>query len=152
MKQLLRRVRGALGMGLVWAVGGLCVGGLIELILNILPGPDDFILDMWPQALAMLGFLGGVIFGTVLGIAASRRRFDELSLPAFTGWGVMAGLLLGALGLALGAPAAFSVVTTLAGAIGGAASLALARMAEDRGLLRAGAAADEAPELIGRGD
>lgn len=151
MKKLLRRVRGALGMGLAWAIGGLCLGGLIELVLNILPGPDDFILDMWPQALAMLGFIGGIIFGTVLGIAASRRRFDELSLPAFAGWGALAGLLLGALGLAMGAPALFSVVTMLAGAGAGALSLALARMAEDRGLLRAGADAEDAPELLEHG-
>lgn len=159
MKKLLRRVRGALGMGLVWAIGGMGVGGLIELILNILPGPDGAVIDMWPQVLAIVGFIAGTIFGTVLGIAAGRRRFDELSLPGFAGWGALAGLLLGGLGVATGGPVLFVVVTTLASAIAGAVSLALARMAEDRGLLHAGAAGaevgragGETPELLGRSD
>jgi hypothetical protein len=161
MKKFLRRIRGALGMGFVWGVGGLGVGGLIELLANILPGgfPISSAVDMWPQLLAMVGFLGGAIFAIVLGIAGGRRRFDELSLPAFTALGAVAGLVLGALTLALGAGVPFIAFTTVLSAIGAASSLMLARKAEKRELLAAdadladvGLTEAEARELLGRGD
>src|SRR5688572_25829961 len=47
------------------------------------------------------GFLGGTLFSIVLGIAARRRRFDELSLPRFATWGAAGGLLLSFLPAAL---------------------------------------------------
>lgn len=146
MKKWLRRLRGAAGMGLAWAIGGAGVGGLIELLANILPGgfPMASAIDMWPQALAMVGFIGGAFFAIVLGIAGARRRFDELSLPLFAAWGAVAGLLLGGLGMAMGAPVVFIGITTLGSAIAGAGSLALARMAEQRVRLETGA---EVPEV-----
>ena len=49
----LRRIRGALGMSLVWAAGGFGVGGLIELIYNLWPGfPLGPLFDIWPAVLA----------------------------------------------------------------------------------------------------
>ena len=92
-----RRLRGAFGMGLIWAAGMAGVGGFIELLDNILPGglPGADAVDMWPQELMIPGFLGGVIFSVVVMIAAGRRRFDELSIPGFTAMGVVGGLLLG---------------------------------------------------------
>jgi hypothetical protein len=141
MKRWLRRVRGAMGMGLAWAIGGALVGGLIELIDNVLPGALPWIarVDMWPQTLAIPGFVGGVIFSVVLGIVGSRRRFGDLSLPRFTAWGAIAGVLLGALTLALGAPAIFLGIMTVGSAIAASGSLVLARMAESRELLNADA-------------
>jgi hypothetical protein len=161
MKRWLRRVRAALGMGLLWAAGGAGVGGLIELLDNVLPGgfPMASAVDMWPQTLAIPFFLGGVLFSVVLGIAGRRRRFDQLSLPQFSAWGALAGLLLGLLPVSRGAPAVFLAVTTLVSAVAAAGSLALARRAENRELLAAGADLDavglterEARELLGRGD
>lgn len=145
MKRWLRRIRGAFGMGLAWAIGGALVGGLFELIDNILPGALPWIsrVDMWPQTLAIPGFVGGVVFSVVLGIVGSHRRFSELSLPRFAAWGAVAGLLLGGLAMALGAPAVFLGVTTLGSAIAASGSLALARMAENRELLKAGAEVSE---------
>ena len=135
-----RRIRGAIGLGLLWAAAGAGVGALIELIDNVLPAahPLTRLVDMWPQTLAIPGFLGGVVFATVLGIAAGRRRFDELSLPRITAWGAVAGLLLGGLAMALGAPAVFLGIMTLGSAIAAAGSLALARRADDRRSLDAG--------------
>jgi hypothetical protein len=49
--------------------------------------PHGAILDMWPQTLAIVGFVGGVVFSAVLGIAERRRRFGELSIPRFSAWG-----------------------------------------------------------------
>jgi hypothetical protein len=143
VKKLLRRIRGTLGMGLVWAAGWAVVGGGI---MEAFVDPRGAILDMWPQTLAIVGFVGGVVFSTLLGIAERRRRFGELSIPRFAAWGAVAGLLLGVL---VGTPKAelpqwlLRVViigpTTLLSAASAAASLALARRAEKRDLLDAGA-------------
>jgi hypothetical protein len=134
-----RRIRAAFGMGLAWAIAGAAVGGLFEAIDNVLPGALPFIsrVDMWPQTLAIPGFLGGVVFSAVLAIAGSRRRFSELSLPRFAAWGTVAGVLLGGLGMALGAPAIFMGIMALGSAITASGSLVLARMAEKRELLKA---------------
>ena len=155
-----RRLRGALGMGVIWAAGMAGVGGFIELLDNILPGglPGADAVDMWPQTLMIPGFLGGVIFSVVVMIAAGRRRFDELSIPGFTAMGVVGGLLLGAWGVSGGLPAFVLGLTALGGAIGAASSLTLARWAAKRESLPAAAPLPEAglaeggapPQLKGR--
>ena len=161
MQKWLRRVRGVVGMGLIWAAGGAGIGGLIELLANVLPGglPMASAVDMWPQTLAILGFRRGVVFAIVLGIVGSRRRFEEFSLSEFAAWGAVAGLVLGVVAMALGAGLVFVGITTLLSAVAGAGSLALARMAEERGLLdartdvaEAGLTEHEARELLGRRD
>lgn len=148
MKNWLRRIRGALGMGLTWAVAGFLAGMGIELLHNIWPNPLGSAVDIWPAALAYPGFFGGVAFSTVLGIAGRRRRFDELSLPRVAAWGAAGGLLVSlipaamvAVGLATPNVPLWQITAALVGPFtaGGAAaaagSLALARMAEDRELL-----------------
>ena len=107
----------------------------------------------------MFRFLGGVVFSVVLAIAGSRRRFGELSLPRFAAWGAVAGLLLGGLAMAAGAPILFLGIMTVASVITASGSLALARMAEKRELLGAseqmtelGSAEGETPELREHGD
>mgnify|MGYP003388614971 CR=1 FL=1 len=136
MKRWLGRVRGALGMGLLWAVGGAGIGGVIELLDNVLPGglPMASRVDMWPQTLAIPGFIGGLIFAAVLMIAGGRYRFDELSIPRFTAWGAVAGLVLGAIAMTIGAPLGFMGITMLAGARSAFSSLKIARVAETREL------------------
>ncbi len=91
MKRWLRRIRGAVGMGLTWAVGWALFGVLIGIASLLLPGlPWDLFFEVFDAplpALAVRGFVGGAFFSTVLGIAGRRRRFDELSLPRFAAWG-----------------------------------------------------------------
>lgn len=137
MRKWRRRIRGAVGMGLVWAVAGAGVGMLIELIANLLPrGLHDAMasaVDIWPALLAIVGFLGGAVFSVLLGVVGAHRRFEELSLPRFAAWGAMAGVLLGGFMVAaVGAPAGFIGVTTLWSAIAAPGSLLLARKAEKR--------------------
>ena len=131
MNRWVGRVRGALGMGLLWALGGIGIGGVIELLDNILPGGLSYAsrVDMWPQVLAIPGFIGGLLFAVVLMIAGGRSRFDELSLPRFTAWGAVAGALLGGIAMTIGAPLTFVPITMAAGAAAAAGSLLLARRA-----------------------
>ncbi len=160
VKRWLRRIRAALGMGVTWAVGWGLVGFGIELIQEIVPGWNGAIVDIWPTALALPAFIGGVAFSGVLGIAGRRRRLDEMSLPRFAGWGALGGLLVSLplvalMGLTFPSLVVTGVVTALcsSSAVG---SLMLARIAEDRELLSAsgdvaevGLTADEAKELLG---
>lgn len=137
----LRRIRGALGMGLSWALGwGLIGGTLMEGIFD----RNGEILDMWPQTLAIPGFLLGVLFSIALWATAGRRRFDELSVPRFALLGAAAGALLGgafltagifpALPLLLRAGVVLGPLTVLSAA-SASGTLAVARMARDKGFL-----------------
>ncbi len=169
MKKWLRRIRGALGMGLTWAVAAWLVGAGIELVHNIWPNPFGSLVDIWPAVLAFPAFLGGVVFSTVLGIAGRRYRFDELSIPRFAAWGALGGLLASLfpavmVGLGLATPnvplwqitLGLAVPLSLGTAIAAAGSLWLARMSEDRELLEAGEdvadvglSREEARDLLG---
>jgi len=138
-------------MGLTWAIAGLLVGGGIELIHNIWPNPIGSAVDIWPAVLAYPGFVGGVAFSAVLGVAGRRRRFDELSLPAVAAWGALGGLIVSmipaamvAMGLATPNVPLWQITVSLlgpfcfGGAIAASGSLTLARKAEDRELLAHG--------------
>lgn len=156
----LRRVRGVLGMGVVWAIGGLGVAAVLEGADNVTPGGIQAIhvVDMWPPVLLVAGFVGGLAFGTLLGIVGGRRRFEELSFGRFTALGATTGLLLAGVVVATGGPALAAAVMVVSGTVGGATSLAVARAAERRGLLHGGVAADpvrladgDEPDLLGGG-
>ncbi len=139
MKQWFRRARAALGMGVIWALAWAVIGGgIMEGIVD----RDGRILDMWPQTLAIPGFLSGVLFSVLLLVGDRRRRFDELSHSRVATWGIGAGIALGSVALALGAGPGITpvwlrlltiygplTVLTTASATG---SLALARKAQDK--------------------
>jgi peptidoglycan/LPS O-acetylase OafA/YrhL len=138
MKKWLRRIRGAVGMGLTWALVWAPVAVLIGLFVD----PDGSMDEMWPAIGAYPGFLGGVVFSTVLAIAARRRRLDELSIARVALWGAGAGLLVGSLPFMIGestterplwllATVVIGTITVLSAA-SAAGSLALARRAERR--------------------
>ena len=93
MTKWMSGTRGTVAMILTWAVGwGLGFGGLMELY-----DPHGQIGDVWPTALALPGFVGGIVFSALLRIAEGRRNFDEVSLARFVTWGVVTGLALGLL-------------------------------------------------------
>jgi hypothetical protein len=82
---------------------------------------------MWPAALAIPGFLAGVVFSLVLMVAEGRRSFDALRLPRVALWGALGGVLLGAV---FGLPLVVISALTLTSGASAAASLALARRAQ----------------------
>ena len=137
MKKWLKRIRGAVGMGLTWAAAWFGVGAVMGLVFF---GGVELLANALNSA--VVGFIGGTSFSVALGIAEGRRRFDEMSLPRFAGWGAVGGLLVSMLLLSnqgvLGAVLIVGVFTLL-GAGSAAGSLALARRADDRELLKAGA-------------
>ncbi|HKN66738.1 MAG TPA: hypothetical protein VJW73_10695, partial [Gemmatimonadaceae bacterium] len=88
MRKWLRRVRGAIGMGLIWGAAWGIVGSLPRWVLGYNPDAP------FPIIFGILGFLGGVTFSGLLVLTEGRRRFDQMSLPRFAGWGALGGLLL----------------------------------------------------------
>lgn len=111
-------------MGLLWALGGVAVGGLIELIDNLVPSGFARQVDMWPQTLALLAFPRGLVFGAVVAWLGRGRRLGDFSYRQFSGWGTAAGLAVSALTAYLWFDIGQLVVTTALSALGGAGTLA----------------------------
>ena len=142
MKKWLARIRAAVGIGLTWAAAWFAAGMALLFVVGF--GAADV---PFPLFFGFLGFLAGATFSGVVGVLGRRRRFDQMSLPRFAGWGALGGLLLcGGLLFATG-PADLLVVGPvfgIAGAISAAGTLMLARRAEKRELLAARGEADDA--------
>jgi hypothetical protein len=167
MKKWLRRIRGAIGMGLTWALAWFGAGMVLMLGFLLLTGSTGADVP-YPLGFGAFGFVAGVTFSGVLGLVEGRRRFDQMSLPRFAGWGAVGGFLLSTIfvmAVALSEDPAFiwnlvvlGPVFAGAGAVCAGGSLALARKAEERELLDAGAdlaevglTEDEERELLGKG-
>jgi len=162
MKRTLRRIRAAIGMGLIWAAAWFAAGTLLARV----PG---FYSDL-PFALlfAPLGFVTGIIFSGILVLIEGRRGFARTSLSRFAAWGAVSGLLLSGIfvvGAALRGASAwreflvFGPALAMASAVCAAGSLAVARRAE-RGQIpgprgdqaEAELTGDDDRHLLGRGD
>ena len=133
MQKWLRRIRGAIGMGLTWAAAWAAVGSVPRWVFG-------FNTDVpFPLVFGVLGFGAGVIFSGLLMLTEGRRGFDELRLSRFAAWGAVGGFLLSAIFIraaSLGGADALAIAPTfaVAGAICASGSLALARRAGMREL------------------
>ena len=144
MKTWLKRIRGAGFMALSWAVVWAALGVLLGLIVD----PDGSMDEMWFLIGAYPGFLCGVVFSAVRGIAEGRRGLDELPLSRVGARGAASGLLVSALPFVLGTPttdrplwfwvAAIIVPVTVLSSVSAVTSALLARTAKDRALRHAG--------------
>ncbi len=139
MKEWRRRIRGVFRTGLTWAaawsVGGTMIRIVtLEIIGGTLRGPDYSLVSALialPVVFGVMGFIGGAIFSTVLGIVERRRTFDEMSLPGFAILGALGGLLLSMLVISSEAwTVVVAGVMALLGAGSAAGSLVLARRAD----------------------
>ena len=143
MKKWLRRIRAAIGIGLTWAAAWFGAGLMLLLVVGV--GAADV---PFPLFFGLLGFLAGATFSAILGILGGKRKFADMSLPRFAGWGALGGLLLSGVVVWAAGPAGellvLGPVFALAGAISAAGTLALARRTEERVLLEARAEAAEA--------
>lgn len=133
MRKWLRRVRGAIGIGFTWGAAWAGAG----MVLAVVTG---FKADApFPLVFGVLGFIAGVIFSAFLALTEGRRRFDQMSLPRFAGWGATGGLLLSAVfakaaSLDWGDVLAIAPTFALACAVCASGSLAVARRAVRREL------------------
>ncbi|MCL7976340.1 MAG: hypothetical protein M8862_01140 [marine benthic group bacterium] len=139
MNRWIRRIRGALGLGLTWGLAWFGAGMALLLVV----GPDAADVP-FPLGFGLLGFLAGVTFSGVLGLVEGRRSFDQMSLPRFAGWGAVGGVIFSGVfvavaGLGGAALAILAPVFAVSSAACAAGSLALARQADDRELLDSGA-------------
>jgi hypothetical protein len=165
MKSWARRIRGAIGTGLTWAVAWFGAGMVMMLGLLLATGSTGADVP-YPLVFGAFGFVAGVTFSGVVGLIEGRRRFDQMSLPRFAAWGAAGGFLLATIfvltvsfveGFAfLENLATLGPVFGVAGAGSAAGTLVLARRAEDQALLEVsedvaevGLSETEARELLG---
>ena len=128
MGKWLRRIRGAIGMGVTWGA----VWGTVGMIPRLVFGMNTD--APFPLIFGVLGFVAGVTFSGVLMLTEGRRRFDQMSLRRFADWGAVGGLLLSGLfsiaaSLEWGDVLAIVPTFALASAVCASGSLALARRA-----------------------
>ena len=129
MPKWVRRISGAIGMGLSWAVVWSAAGGVPRWLFG-------FNTDApFPIIFGVLGFVAGITFAGLLALFERRRELDQLTLPRFATWGAISGVLLSALFTrlaSLGAADVLMIAPTFAVACAACASgsLALARRAK----------------------
>ena len=83
MTDLVRRLRGALGIGVTWSVLWVAIGLVLGLIFGV-ARPNDIGPGEGPgkgaAVCGLLGFLSGLGFAGLLSLAERRRTIHELSL------------------------------------------------------------------------
>ena len=128
---ILRRIRGAVSVALIWAVAWLPIGVLVAIWKGWLSTP---FLAVWTA----LGASAGAVFALLLATLERRRTLEDLSTRRLTIWGALGGAALPVVGsllidllvpnvsLAGDAPAVFGVMALL-GAACAWATLRIAR-------------------------
>ena len=158
MRKWLQRIRGAIGLGVTWGAAWFAAGLVPRWVFG-------FNADVpFPLVFGVFGFLAGITFSGLLVLTEGRRRFDQMSLPRFAGWGAIGGILLSALfvrdaSLSAGEVLAIATTFALTCAVCASGSLAVARRAVRRELpdspgdaADADLADDEKRKLSGGGD
>ena len=135
MKKWLRRIRGMVGMGVIWGMVWFAAGLLVLLAIFLVGAPGADV--PFPIGFGLLGFCAGVTFSGILGVIEGRRRFDQMSLLRFGVLGGAGGLLFSGIfifmtDLGWDVLVVVGPVFTLSGVGCAAGSLALARIAEEK--------------------
>lgn len=141
MGSWLRRLRGALGNAVTWAVAWGGVGAALGLYFGI--GALPMGVSIWQAivgtaaSLAAAGFVAGGSFAVVLGVMERNHTLADLRVPRLALWGAVAGMLVPTVQLLVsGFPGGMTTamivmgITGLMGAGCSAGSLALARRAD----------------------
>ena len=107
---MIRRVRGALGIAVIWALAWFLVGIPLALYVAATPPQPS---DLFHRPVSVPAFLipwtvwgsvSGIGFATILTIAERRRTLARLSLLRLTSWGALG---------AMGAPLLLAAFETL---------------------------------------
>lgn len=141
MSEVLKRIRGAVGMGLAWAVVWAPIAVLAGLIID----PDGSMDEMWAAIGAYPGFLSGVVFSALIRIAEGRRGLAELALSRAGAWGAAAGVLVGVLPFTIGESTSKLPLWQLAAIVIGSFALLSALSAVGSAVLSRYAARRQAP-------
>jgi hypothetical protein len=133
MRTWLRRIRGAIGMGITWAAAWFVAGSVPRWVFGV---NTDAPL---PLVFGLFGLMAGIVFSAVLALTEGSRKFDQMSLPRFAGWGAIGGLVLSAIlakaaSLGWGDVLALAPTLAIASAVSASGSLAMARRAVRREL------------------
>jgi hypothetical protein len=144
MQNVLKKLRGILGIGITWAIAWSVLGALLATVQALI------LASSYPQVrgalsgaialnaifIGVYGFLTGSLSGAILSIAERRRTIAQLTTRRFALWGGIAGAAIPAANLLLirilggGFPNGGAIVTvasSLLGAISAAALLRIAR-------------------------
>ena len=140
MRNLLRKLRGLVGNGIVWAAAW-AVGTLIfSLVPALLSGAltPSWVFGLVLAKAAVVGFGSGAVFSLVLGVAYRNRLLDDIRTVPMGILGTAAGLLIPvALFIASSVagvsfpPTVVATNLTIAGLLGMGTSLASLRLARD---------------------
>jgi len=137
MKGLLRRLRGIIGTGLIWAAGwaGLyVVTSLVKVGFGVrIPGDLLPLLVEGALHAGGDGFLGGSAFGVILSFLERHKRLEDLSVRRIALWGGLGGLAIAViLGPAYLSPLIFYVLMGVGSA---ATTVGLARRGSEPELI-----------------
>jgi hypothetical protein len=99
MSKWLKRIRGAVLLGLAWAV----VWAPIAVVIGTqIVDPDNSMDEMWVAIGAYPGFLCGVVFCALLGLVQGHGRLERVSLLRAAMLGGLSGIAVGALPFLIG--------------------------------------------------
>ncbi len=100
MRPILKKLRGALGIALTWAVAWAVAGVALVAVIYVSADPWPDALPFWEFArssvfrFGLYGLMSGALFSGALATIHRRRKLGELK-PAWVGlWGGSAGFLI----------------------------------------------------------
>jgi len=128
MTDLVRRLRGALGIGVTWGVLWAAIGLVLGFVVGLVR-PDQIEPGEGPGRIAvvlgLVGFLSGLGFAALLALAERRRTIHELALGRVALWGLLGAATIPML---TGADPTVGLITGSLGALFATASVATARL------------------------
>jgi hypothetical protein len=132
MTRLIRRLRGAVSIGVAWGLLWIAIGLILIALIGVFR-PQEIDPGEGPgkvlPILGLVGFLSGLGFAALLSLAERRTRLDELSLTRVALWGLLGSA---AIPLVMGTDASMGWLTGPMGAIFATASVAIARRGTPR--------------------
>lgn len=97
MGELFRRLRGLVGLGVLWGTLWAMIGAVIGVVIGIV-NPEFYMFGNpiieWAFGIGVYGAVSGVGFGGLLWLREGNKTLMDLSLPRIAMWGVMGSALV----------------------------------------------------------